>query len=1829
MTHATENRARQAPRGVSRRLRDTPGAGAARATPPPLPPPPPPPPAGRAPVSGRPRPGRAARFRLAAVFSALLLAPLAAFGQLPKITLSVEEAAAYEGGRIAATVSVPSAPSADLVVTLNRHDNTAENLPAGSTVTDGNGVETVLKEARNDYSLLETVTIPAGETSVAFFVNLLEDGLLELGSGDEGTGEDFAISASAAGHADSDRVAITIYDANLTLNLENTLIILEEGGEGVVVTVAKSKNPHIPVSGMATIVTFAGPRDYALFGGPDGDRPIPLAVDGAGNRTFPFAIPAGEGAYSVRLAAADDDTARPNRVHRLVFRMHDPLLPEGERPASLEVIITEDDDAADNRARIAMSLAGLEAGRVAKPANGLAVEFADDYLGRALAREGAFQLEFFIFDRSGRVGDTPSCQWTPTLPPGPAVAISGTNAGGVDRCRCDQTGGMLTYCYVEHPGGRPAGSVANTFGKVSVALPVRDTGGARIEPATLTGSGKPFLSFAPGTQEIRFNTAGAALDTDSARRTLRMGLREWGTRNHLPWNGAVEEGGRYLVRVHDTTGGGGAAGRPRVALCASSPHASEYEYGFYQSRVKRVTLPWPDDNATHMDVEFSTADDDLWESKESVNIRFCPDLDPRYEVAGDGVTALELKIEGEELPRFRARLAPGTEKTATARAAGGVDERIVIAEGGHADIEITLLDTLLGPFLDGESADFVFGVIGRTGAVNGADYALALAGGTAPGDRLAAADRVAESTEGRVDLIRVRFTDKSPRTATLRVRAIDDTGSDTTVLRLAAASFRGQWGAPLLELGDGSDNDGDFGRLIYDLVFADDDGGGATPTLGFLPGAINKIPEISSPALPVLRLSRIHSRDVDFTVEITGGTAEGGADYVVPTTWTHTVPAGRTTSHFPIYMIDDDEWEAEETITLRLASVSGGAGVGDVDTATVGIIDDESGRAQSQKPLAFGFAALADAVDEGPGAKAVFRLSRDPGDPNTAASHDWAPGPLSITVSLADGGAHGRYLAQAEIDKFPMTVTIPTNTEHVDIEIPIDDDRAAEADGAVALVAAISGAAFYADREVKASVSVRDDDSPGGALGNSCAPTADGLVNMVRRYYDDNKLRSDRNNGENWLRVLVALGVDVSAEAAVPPAPYTAAEARDSEAVWDGWKPVREELERLEACAAPVAPAVSIARKAGEPGLLLEGQPAVFVVTRSSPHAEFKDGPLEVPLRVSETGDFVAAADEGDRSVTIPAGAEAAEFAVATVDDATEEGSGEIAVALRAPAGGAHTIAGAGSEASATVTDDGDDEGRGIPQIYLAINSGLTIFEDPEPPEDGDTQFLITVRRNSPAAPLDVGFRVGGTAECGKDYTAPFITCQSDGTAVGRLTLPAEIPLFEDIGFALHFLKDDDEEDPAETATFSLVGSDGYKIYASGLIPFPTSFVVNDNNSTGPAQFAFSGDPLLGEDLTVAKTADDPDGNGAFRYVWGFKPEGGDDFLFSYARNQPVCGQNVQTCRIPAYSTLTPGGAVGTEIVGGRYRVTIIYTDGTGFIERVELLSGPVAVGSGFPSLSIADFTARAGAAHIAALTLSAPLSDDMFAVLATDCAAAPVGAAHFPAGATEAGLAVPVDPGAGDCKIAVSKIVALGGETVVAGRAAAGTITQVSTQSVRAFAPPPAAQPRPAEAARAGPANPSLVDLARELYESSRGDIGRNFGSRWLRVLIALGAAEDGMYMPYTAAEAAAALAETGHSVWIPIREELERLGLDAGCVAPRLKSSVLERARGPAGPDGRGQDRWRMVLNALNGQTPAAAAADVENWRARPARSAPDRWAPAVSALGCIEVNAAARGR
>ena len=76
------------------------------------------------------------------------------------------------------------------------------------------------------------------------------------------------------------------------------------------------------------------------------------------------------------------------------------------------------------------------------------------------------------------------------------------------------------------------------------------------------------------------------------------------------------------------------------------------------------------------------------------------------------------------------------------------------------------------------------------------------------------------------------------------------------------------------------------------------------------------------------------------------------------------------------------------------------------------------------------------------------------------------------------------------------------------------------------------------------------------------------LVKKVDYYYQINKKRSDRGNGCNWFRVLLAFGAknpsDWKGPSTCSMTAYTSAEAKKSEAIWKGWTPVRTELKRLE-----------------------------------------------------------------------------------------------------------------------------------------------------------------------------------------------------------------------------------------------------------------------------------------------------------------------------------------------------------------------------------------------------------------------------------------------------------------------------------------------------------------------------------------------------------------------------------------------------------------------------------------------------------------------------------------
>ncbi len=219
-----------------------------------------------------------------------------------------------------------------------------------------------------------------------------------------------------------------------------------------------------------------------------------------------------------------------------------------------------------------------------------------------------------------------------------------------------------------------------------------------------------------------------------------------------------------------------------------------------------------------------------------------------------------------------------------------------------------------------------------------------------------------------------------------------------------------------------------------------------------------------------------------------------------------------------------------------------------------------------------------------------------------------------------------------------------------------------------------------------------------------CGETSADLVSMVQRYYRENRDRENRDYGENWRRVLIAFGVPEPGPAA---APYTAAEARESEKIWEGWRPVRKELERLEACNgddppaaqqdSPALPEMTISGN----GPVTEGAGAVFTVRRTGDAS----AALTVLLSVSEDEidgqDFVAADDEGDRQVIIEAGQTEVTYTVPTTDDGTDEPDGTVTVTLTPGTG--YTVPTARDSAD---TPEGTGDTMGTASVSVMDNDG-------------------------------------------------------------------------------------------------------------------------------------------------------------------------------------------------------------------------------------------------------------------------------------------------------------------------------------------------------------------------------------------------------------------------------------------------------------------------------------------------------------------------------------------
>ena len=399
---------------------------------------------------------------------------------------------------------------------------------------------------------------------------------------------------------------------------------------------------------------------------------------------------------------------------------------------------------------------------------------------------------------------------------------------------------------------------------------------------------------------------------------------------------------------------------------------------------------------------------------------------------------------------------------------------------------------------------------------------------------------------------------------------------------------------------------------------------------------------------------------------------------------------------------------------------------------------------------------------------------------------------LSVSVTVTAAGDYG-------VATGDRTVTIPA-TGSATLTVATVDDSADEPNGSVTL-ALNAGDGYAVGALSSLAVDILDDDDPvAPALLDSvvpplaCTATSAELVKKVRGYYELNRGRAERNHGENWLRVLIAFGEETHATLQ----PYTSAEARVGEQAWDGWREVREELERLEACIpavgqrselVPQTPEISIS--GGSP--VTEGADATFTLTATPAPAS----DIQVSVTVSETGSFAASGETGTRTVTVGAGG-TADFTVATDDDAVDEADGSIDAAVTS--GDGYTV---GSSASASVSVSDNDV---VPVAsFDSTSSGAA--------EDGGTHNVRVNFSPAPAASLTLEYTLGDTksaATRNADFTV------ADTVAVAKNATYVDIPVT---------MIDDDAYEPLETVKLILTDTDHYDL---GLVSSHTLFIDDD-----------------------------------------------------------------------------------------------------------------------------------------------------------------------------------------------------------------------------------------------------------------------------------------------------------------------------------------------------------------------------------------------------------------
>ncbi len=447
------------------------------------------------------------------------------------------------------------------------------------------------------------------------------------------------------------------------------------------------------------------------------------------------------------------------------------------------------------------------------------------------------------------------------------------------------------------------------------------------------------------------------------------------------------------------------------------------------------------------------------------------------------------------------------------------------------------------------------------------------------------------------------------------------------------------------------------------------------------------------------------------------------------------------------------------------------------------------------------------------GTSATFTLTADPAP--TAA--------LDVTVTVATDGDYG-------ITAGTQTVTIPT-TGSATLTLATTGDEVDEADGSVS-VTVDAGTGYTVGSASSGTVAIADDDAPATPDPEVTIAAGSGVTEGTAATFT---LTADPAPAAALqVTVTVAASGDYGITAGertvtIPTSGsyvLTLATTGDDADEADGSVSVTVDAGTGytvgAASSGTVAiadddlppPEISVAAKAAS---ITEGGNAVFTVTAD----RAVDADLAVTLTVSEkagpgsgsgtSSDFVAAADEGGKTVTVLKGETEATLTVKTDDDAVDEPDGSVSATV--DAGDGYTVASSPDDAASVAVADNDVAAAGPPAISV---------EDVTVQEGGVAVIPVTLSP-APTKPVRLFYRTMG-APVGSEGYASFADYRS--TRAFLHFKPGET-----LKHARVRTKQDSHDDGGEVFEVLVMPAGGNAVPAAGV--YATVTIENDDPMPG------------------------------------------------------------------------------------------------------------------------------------------------------------------------------------------------------------------------------------------------------------------------------------------------------------------------------------------------------------------------------------------------------------